>query len=103
MQSAPAVEVRGVRREYRRGDEIVPALRGVDLSVFPGESVSIMGPSGCGKSTLLGLIGGLDRPTAGSVIVAGKDLTQSSAHEVTMLRRSSVGYILQSASLLPML
>jgi putative ABC transport system ATP-binding protein len=97
------VETSGLTREYRRGGAVVAALRGVDLRVEPGERVSIMGPSGCGKSTLLGLIGGLDSPTGGSVLVAGKDLTRASRRELTLLRRSTIGHILQSASLLPML
>jgi putative ABC transport system ATP-binding protein len=101
--SGEAVETHELRREYRRGGEVVAALRGIDLHIARGERVAIMGPSGCGKSTLLGLIGGLDRPTSGSVIVAGKDLAEAPRQELTLLRRTTIGHILQSASLLPML
>lgn len=97
------VEARGLTREYRRGTEIVAALRGVDLCVGAGERVAIMGPSGCGKSTLLGLVGGLDRPSAGTVVLAGRDLTTCSRTELARLRRTCIGYVPQNAALLPML
>jgi putative ABC transport system ATP-binding protein len=103
MSAPAAVEVRGLTREYRRGSETVAALRGVDLCVAPGERVAIMGPSGCGKSTLLGLIGGLDRPTSGSVLLAGHDLVSASPGEVCLLRRTTIGFVLQNPSLLPAL
>src|SRR5947209_876707 len=102
LSSAPVAEARSLRRDYRAGSSVVPALRGVDLSVGPGERVAIMGPSGCGKSTLLSLIGGLDRPTSGAVILAGQDLSTLSRTELARLRRARVGYVPQSAALLPM-
>ena len=68
------VDARGLVREYRMGDEIVPALRGVSLTVDPAEYVAIVGPSGCGKSTLLNIIGTLDRPSTGEVMLGGRDV-----------------------------
>jgi putative ABC transport system ATP-binding protein len=79
------------------------ALKAVDLRVGAGERVAIMGPSGSGKSTLLSLLGGLDRPTSGTVIVAGKDLATYSRSRLAELRRTTIGYIPQDPSLLPML
>jgi putative ABC transport system ATP-binding protein len=103
LASALVAEAHSLRREFRLGSSAVSALRGVDLSVGPGERVAIMGPSGCGKSTLLSLIGGLDRPTSGTVILAGQDLSAFSRTELAHLRRACVGYVPQSAALLPML
>ena len=68
------VSVNGLTRNYQQGTHTVRALRGVDLEIEPGEFTALMGPSGSGKSTLLNLIGGLDEPTGGSVLVEGKDL-----------------------------
>jgi putative ABC transport system ATP-binding protein len=103
MNTPVAIDARQITRTYRRGRGQVNALRGVDLIVGSGERVAIMGPSGCGKSTLLGIIGGLDRPTSGSLDVVGHDLIHSSPSEITHFRRTSIGYILQTPSLLPML
>lgn len=97
------LEARGIRREYRHGTEIVAALRDVDLCMAAGERIAVMGPSGCGKSTLLGLVGGLDRPTAGTITLAGRDLAGCSRAELARLRRTHIGYVPQRASLLPML
>jgi putative ABC transport system ATP-binding protein len=99
----PLIQTRGLGREYHRGSERVMALNDVDLEVKSAERVAVMGPSGSGKSTLVSLIGGLDSPTAGRVILAGKDLTRISAKELAMLRRNVVSFILQTASLIPML
>jgi putative ABC transport system ATP-binding protein len=103
LSSAPVAEAQSLRRDYRAGSSVVQALRGVDLSVGTGERVAIMGPSGCGKSTLLSLIGGFDRPTSGAVILAGQGLSALSRAELAHLRRARVGYVPQSAALLPML
>jgi putative ABC transport system ATP-binding protein len=81
----------------------VPALRGVNVEVLPGEFVSIMGPSGCGKSTLLHIIGGLAQATSGRVLLDGNDLTQMSDCARTLLRRHKVGFVFQRFSLLPTL
>lgn len=99
----PVIEARDVTREFARANQSVAALRGVSLAVQRGETVAIMGPSGCGKSTLLGLLGGLDDPTRGSILLDGRDLAQCSRTERATLRRETVGFILQNASLLPML
>jgi putative ABC transport system ATP-binding protein len=101
--SAPVLELRGATREHRQGDTVVRALSGVDLSVSPGELVAVMGPSGSGKSTLLHLAGGLDAPTAGQVLVEGRDLAELSRTQVAAVRRRSVGYVFQDLNLLPSL
>lgn len=82
---------------------MVAALHRVDLRVEAGEKVAIMGPSGCGKSTLLAILAGLDRPTSGSVVLAGRDLATCSRSNRARLRRTYVGYLPQAAMLLPML
>jgi putative ABC transport system ATP-binding protein len=81
----------------------VPALRGVDIEIFPGEFVSIMGPSGCGKSTMLHVIGGLAQATRGKVLLDGNDLTTMTDAARTMLRRHKVGFVFQRFNLLPTL
>ncbi len=78
----------------------VHALRGVSLAVHPGETLAVMGPSGCGKSTLLNLLGGLDRPTGGTVTVNGRDLASMSSREIATFRRQDVGYVFQAHNLL---
>ncbi len=101
--SAPVLVLSGITREHRQGGTVVPALRGVDLSVSPGELVAVMGPSGSGKSTLLQLAGGLDTPTAGRVLVEGRDLAELSRTQLAAVRRRSVGYVFQDLNLLPSL
>ena len=88
---------------YRTGKVDVPALRGVDIEILPGEFVSIMGPSGCGKSTMLHVIGGLAQATRGKVLLDGNDLTTMSDAERTLLRRHKVGFVFQRFNLLPTL
>jgi len=97
------LELRDVHRTHGRGDTAVHALRGVTLSVAPGELVAVMGPSGSGKSTLLNLAGGLDRPTTGEVRVAGQDLGALSRRQLAAVRRRLVGYVFQDLNLLPSL
>ena len=97
------VEVRGLKRLYRQGDHTVPALRGVSLEIKEGEFTAFMGPSGSGKTTLLNMIGALDRPTEGSVRVAGLELEKLSDKERATLRRDEIGFIFQSYNLLPVL
>ena len=96
------VELRRVTKRFD-GKRQVTALDGVDLQVSRGEMVSIVGPSGSGKSTLLNLMGGLDRPTEGSVSVAGSDLSGLSDDGLTRVRRDTIGFIFQSFNLLPTL
>jgi putative ABC transport system ATP-binding protein len=88
---------------YRTGKVDVPALRGVDIEILPGEFVSIMGPSGCGKSTMLHVIGGLAQATRGRVLLDGNDLTTMTDAARTMLRRHKVGFVFQRFNLLPTL
>jgi putative ABC transport system ATP-binding protein len=101
--TAPVLLLSAVTREHVQGDATVHALRGVDLAVHPGELVAVMGPSGSGKSTLLHIAGGLDSPTAGQVLVEGRDLASLSAAQVAAVRRRSVGYVFQDLNLLPSL
>jgi len=101
--SAPMLRLSGVTREHRQGESVVHALRGVDLAVHAGELVAVMGPSGSGKSTLLHVAGGLDTPTAGEVLVEGRDLAALSPAQVAAVRRRSIGYVFQDLNLLPSL
>jgi putative ABC transport system ATP-binding protein len=97
----PVVEARGVTKIYRLDGVEVRALDGVDLEVAPGDSLAIMGPSGSGKSTLLGLLGGLDRPTSGTLRFQGRDVTRLSDDELAVVRNRVVGFVFQSFQLLP--
>ena len=97
------VEVRDLKRVYQQGENKVHALRGVSLDISEGEFTAFMGPSGSGKTTLLNMIGALDRPTEGSVQVAGLGLETLSDKERATLRRDQVGFIFQSYNLLPVL
>jgi putative ABC transport system ATP-binding protein len=101
--SEPMLRLAGVTREHRQGDSVVHALRGVDLAVHAGELVAVMGPSGSGQSTLLHVAGGLDTPTAGEVLVEGRDLAALSPAQVAAVRRRSIGYVFQDLNLLPSL
>ena len=99
----PILKTENVWKVYRSGKVDVPALRGVNIEVFPGEFVSIMGPSGCGKSTLLHVIGGLAQTTSGRVLLDGNDLSSMSDSARTLLRRHKVGFVFQKFNLLPAL
>ena len=98
-----ALEVREVTKSYRLGKSTVQALRGVSLRVRQGERVAIMGPSGSGKSTLLHLLGGLDTPTQGDVLLEGRPVTAMNDTELTLFRRRRLGFIFQFFNLLPTL
>ena len=100
---AYAVELLGVSRSYGSGSGAVHGLRGVDLALRRGSFTAVMGPSGSGKSTLLQCAAGLDRPTAGRVLLGGEDITGLSENRLTELRRSRVGFVFQSFNLLPSL
>jgi putative ABC transport system ATP-binding protein len=99
--SFPVVAAQGVTKVYRLDGVEVRALDGVDLEVAPGDSLAIMGPSGSGKSTLLGLLGGLDRPTSGTLRFQGRDVTRLSDDELAVVRNRVVGFVFQSFQLLP--
>lgn len=96
------VELTNVRREYQTGEVSTVALAGVSLKVHRGEFVAIVGPSGSGKSTLMNLIGCLDRPSAGSVRIAGKDISTLDDNELTALRSKAIGFVFQQFQLLPL-
>ncbi|WP_373307305.1 ABC transporter ATP-binding protein [Cellulomonas pakistanensis] len=100
---APLVRVRGVHRTYGSGRAAVHALRGVDLDVAPGELVALVGRSGSGKTTLLNVVGGLDRPDAGSVHVDGTDVATLDAAGQVRLRRDVVAFVFQTFGLVPVL
>jgi putative ABC transport system ATP-binding protein len=99
----PIVEVRGLTKIYGSGDTAVTALDHVDLTVEQGEFVAVMGPSGCGKSTLLNLVGGLDKPTSGQVLIDGTDIATMSDQHITELRRRKLGFVFQFFNLIPVL
>ena len=92
-----------LKKYYGSGDTLVKALDGIDLSVEQGEFVSIVGTSGSGKSTLLHMLGGLDRPTSGTVMVEGKDISGLKDEELTIFRRRKIGFVFQSYNLVPVL
>ena len=97
------IRLSGLERHFERGDMAVQALRGLDLTIEPGEFVALVGPSGSGKSTLLNLLGGLDRPSAGELWLDGVPLHEANENERTEHRRERVGFIFQSFNLLPRL
>jgi putative ABC transport system ATP-binding protein len=97
------VRLRGVAKDYKRGSEIVHVLHSLDLDIPKGEFLALMGPSGSGKSTLLNLIGGLDRPTAGTIEVAGQRTDTMSDAQLGRWRANNVGFVFQMYNLLPVL
>ena len=97
------LETRDLKKYYGAGDTQVKALDGVDLRVEPGEFVAIVGTSGSGKSTLLHMLGGLDRPTSGTVTVDGKDIFALKDEALTIFRRRKIGFVFQSYNLVPVL
>jgi len=99
----PILRTENLWKLYRAGKVEVPALRGVNFEVQPGESVAVMGPSGCGKSSLLYVIGGLAQASRGKVLVDGNDLTELSDGARTKLRRHKIGFVFQRFNLLPTL
>src|SRR5207244_13342728 len=94
---------RALGKTYRRRGQEIHVLQGLNLDVDAGDFVAFMGPSGSGKTTLLNLLGGLDVPSAGSVIVAGDEITHMSARQLTAVRARHVGFVLQSSNLIPVL
>ncbi|MGA9139999.1 MAG: ABC transporter ATP-binding protein [Methanocella sp.] len=102
-KAAVVLETAGLKKSYRMGNVTVEALRGIDVQVRAGEFVSIIGPSGSGKSTLLNLIGCLDRPTEGKVLVDGIDVSKLNDGKLTDVRGKKIGYVFQKFYLLPFL
>jgi putative ABC transport system ATP-binding protein len=97
------IRVRGLDKTYRRGSEEIHVLQGLNLDVDAGDFVAFMGPSGSGKTTLLNLLGGLDVPSAGSITVAGDEITSMSAGKLTAWRARHVGFVFQMYNLIPVL
>ena len=97
------LRVSDLKKTYGKGDTAVEALKGINLSVQKGEFIAIVGTSGSGKSTLLHMLGGLDRPTSGSVSIDGKDIFTLKDEELTIFRRRKIGFVFQSYNLVPVL
>ena len=101
--TAPIIELREVSKRYETGGETVEALKAVDFSATPGEFVAVMGPSGSGKSTMLNVLGLLDSPSEGTVLLDGRDVTELSDREMTGVRKRSIGFVFQHFYLIPSL
>ncbi|HEY6201094.1 MAG TPA: ABC transporter ATP-binding protein [Candidatus Binatia bacterium] len=99
----PLIEIRSVSKSYRRDSLEIPVLRNISLEIAAGDFVALMGPSGSGKTTLLNLIAGIDRPTSGTVVVAGTDLTELGESDLAAWRAQHVGFIFQFYNLIPVL
>jgi ABC-type lipoprotein export system ATPase subunit len=96
----PVLRTRGLEKEYGQGAGLVRALDGVELDIASGETLAVMGPSGCGKSTLLHLLGGLERPSAGEVWLAGRRIDRLSEKALARLRRHAIGFVFQAFHLM---
>jgi putative ABC transport system ATP-binding protein len=99
----PLVVARDLKRDYHMGDELVHAVRGVSLDVDDGDYLAVVGPSGCGKSTLLNLLGGIDRPSGGSVEIGGERIDRMRDADATRFRLLHVGFVFQRFYLMPAL
>ncbi len=99
----PLVQISHLVKSYTRGDQEVPVLQDISLEIARGDFISLMGPSGSGKSTLLNLIAGIDKPTGGSLLIDGEDITQLSEGELADWRASNIGFIFQFYNLMPVL
>jgi len=99
----PLIRIRGLQKAYRRGDQEIPVLQGIDLDVGYGEFVALMGPSGSGKSTLLNLIAGIDKPSAGTIAIGGVDIATLSESELADWRAANLGFVFQFYNLMPVL
>jgi putative ABC transport system ATP-binding protein len=99
----PLVEIRNLVKSYRRGDQIVPVLQDISLSIAEGDFIALMGPSGSGKSTLLNMIAGIDKPDSGVLRVNGEDITRLDETELADWRAANVGFIFQFYNLMPVL
>ena len=103
IQREYVVRTRDLKKSYMMGTVEVNALQGVEVDILRGEYISIMGPSGSGKSTFFNMIGGLDKPTDGTVFIDEVDLAQLDAYELAWLRCRKIGYIFQSFNLIPVM
>jgi putative ABC transport system ATP-binding protein len=103
MSDEVIIQCSELSKIYKMGDQEVYALRDMDLDVYKGEYLSIMGPSGSGKSTLFNMIGALDKPSRGSVTIAGVDLTKLTSRQLAYIRNTNIGYIFQAFNLIPAL
>ena len=103
LKTPPVIELQGVHKTYRLGAHTVPALRGVDLAVRPGELVALTGPSGSGKSTILNIAGLIDRADAGTVRLRGQAIDARDEAAATALRRDAIGFIFQGFNLVPVM
>lgn len=97
------LNAKGLKKYYGKGENMVKALDGVDLAIEEGTMTAIIGTSGSGKSTLLNMLGGLDRPTEGTVIIGGKDISRLKDESLTIFRRRKIGFIFQAFNLVPIL
>ena len=95
------IQVRELHKSYRVGDMAVEVLKGIDLSIAAGEFLAVTGPSGSGKSTLLYMLGGMERPTTGSVTIKGQDVAAMDDRAASLLRRRAVGFVFQFYNLIP--
>ncbi|POP33650.1 ABC transporter ATP-binding protein [Lactonifactor longoviformis] len=97
------LSVKGLKKYFTMGENIVKALDGIDLEIQKGEFLAIVGTSGSGKSTLLNMLGGMDNPTSGEVMIDGHDISKMSRDELTICRRRKIGFVFQNYNLLPLL
>jgi ABC-type lipoprotein export system ATPase subunit len=100
LRAGPVVRTRGLEKQYGQGEGLVRALDAVELEVASGETLAVMGPSGCGKSTLLHLLGGLERPSAGEVWLAGRRIDELSEKALARMRRQAIGFVFQAFHLM---
>ena len=99
----PLITTLDLRRTYTLGSEEISALRGINLTVMPGQFIAVVGRSGSGKTTLLNILAGLDKPTSGRVMFQDRDIAEMGEHDLTELRRHKIGFVFQSFGLLPLL
>lgn len=97
------LETKDLKKHYKNGENVVKALDGINLTIKSGEFIAIVGTSGSGKSTLLNMLGGLDNPSSGSVIVDGNDISKLNDEELTIFRRRKIGFVFQNFNLIPVL
>ena len=103
LTSAPVVEIAHLHKSYRRGNQMLPVLQDISLTILDGEFLALMGPSGSGKTTLLNLIAGLDRPDSGRLMVHGVDLPSLTETQLADWRAAHVGFVFQFYQLIPVL